>query len=64
MTCAGSHDPFATIDLDSAAQGWTFQVPAGCPAQTLALVGTSSDIAQQSEVTISGLTLTREADRG
>lgn len=43
-----------------ARSGWSFQVPAGCPAQWLELAGASSDMPQQSEVTISGLRLARE----
>jgi len=42
-----------------ASRGWTFQVPEDCPAQWLELSGRSGDIAQQSDVTITGLTLTR-----
>jgi hypothetical protein len=61
LTCAGSHDPLAAISLDKlGSQPWTFTVPNGCPAQFLALAGTSSDIPQQSDVTISGL----KAERG
>jgi hypothetical protein len=64
LTCAKSRDPIASVDLDSAAQPWTVAVPSGCPAQNLALAGTSSDIPQQTEVTISGLTIVREVARG
>jgi hypothetical protein len=64
LTCAGSHNPVAAIGMDAMARGWVFTVPARCPAQNLALVGTSSDIAQQTEVTISDLTIVRGGSRG
>jgi hypothetical protein len=48
----------ARIGLDrAAARGWAFQVPAGCAAQWLELNGSSSDMPQQSDATIGGLTL-------
>lgn len=60
IRCDKGQYPIATIAiLDAARSGWTFQVPANCPAQLLELVGRSGDIAQQSEVTITGLKLTR-----
>ena len=49
----------ARIGLDqAAARGWAFQVPTGCAAQWLELNGSSSDMPQQSDATISGLSLT------
>jgi hypothetical protein len=59
LTCAGSATPFARFPLDpgEANRGWTFDVPAGCPAQTIALSGVSSDMPQEADVTISGLRL-------
>jgi hypothetical protein len=60
IRCDKSPDPISSIAItDAAARGWTFQVPADCPAQWLELSGRSGDIAQQSEVTITGLKLTR-----
>ena len=60
VRCDKSQEPLATIAADQAAsRGWTFQVPEDCPAQWLELSGRSGDIAQQSDVTITGLTLTR-----
>jgi hypothetical protein len=50
----------ATLD-DVASSGWAFEVPANCPAQWLELSGRSGDVAQQSDVTISGLSVTRAA---
>jgi len=60
VRCDKSQEPLATVAADQAAsRGWTFQVPEDCPAQWLELSGRSGDIAQQSDVTITGLTLTR-----
>ena len=50
--------------VDAATRGWTFQVPSNCPAQWLELSGRSGDIAQQSEVTITGLGLSRVGNNG
>jgi hypothetical protein len=62
VRCATSPDAIAAIAVDQAAMhGWTFEVPANCPAQWLELSGRSGDIAQQSDVTITGLKLTRAA---
>ena len=60
VRCDKSQQPFASIAADQAAsRGWTFQAPQDCPAQWLELSGRSGDIAQQSDVTITGLALTR-----
>jgi hypothetical protein len=60
VRCAGSGEPLSSVGVDDAAsRGWTFAVPASCPAQWLELSGTSSDISQQAEVTISALRVTR-----
>lgn len=60
IRCDKAADPIALVGVDNASRrGWTFQVPGNCAAQWLELSGTSGDIAQQSEVTISGLRLTR-----
>ena len=59
VRCDGVQDPIASIGVDQAAMhGWTFQVPANCPAQWLELSGRSGDIAQQSDVTITGFNVT------
>ena len=51
-------EPVASAAVDEvASRGWEFQVPADCAAQWLELSGRSGDIAQQSDVTITGLTL-------
>ena len=60
IRCDKAQEPIASIAvLDAARSGWTFQVPANCRAQWLELSGRSGDIAQQSELTITGLKLTR-----
>ena len=62
IRCDKTSEPFATIRLDEAAsRGWTFDVPADCPAQWLELWGRSGDIAQQSEVSITAFSLSRAA---
>jgi hypothetical protein len=65
IRCDKSGEPssFAGVD-DAARSGWTFQVPANCPAQWLELSGRSGDIAQQSDATITGLSLTSGGTHG
>ena len=43
--------------------GLRFEVPAGCPAQWLELVGTASDFGREAETTIGAMTLSRVATR-
>jgi len=58
VRCDKSPEPFASAGIgDAASRGWTFQVPATCPAQWLELSGRSGDVAQQSEATITALDL-------
>ncbi|HVM21989.1 MAG TPA: hypothetical protein VM308_01635 [Sphingomicrobium sp.] len=64
VRCDQSSAPFASIALDAAARGWSFTVPASCPAQWLELSGRSADVSQQSDITIAGLRLTPENPRG
>lgn len=65
IRCDRTQAPFAAIPLDVAsAKGWNFTVPANCPAQWLELTGVSSDLAQQSEVTVGKLSLVRERSNG
>lgn len=60
IRCDKAQDPIATIGVSEAAsRGWEFQVPANCPAQWLELSGRSGDISQQSEVVLTGLSLSR-----
>jgi len=65
LTCANAQAPFATISLDALAKGpLTFDVPANCGAQQLELAGSSSDIPQQADVTISQVSLIRVSTNG
>lgn len=65
LTCTRAEASFASFGLDSAAnREWAFEVPPDCPAQRLTLVGSSSDIPQQVDVTVSGLALTRASPNG
>ncbi|MGE5564055.1 MAG: hypothetical protein ACM3ZV_12240 [Bacillota bacterium] len=64
VRCDKSPEPVAIADMTRASSGLTFQVPANCPAQWLELSGRSGDVAQQSEVTITGLSLTRVGANG
>jgi hypothetical protein len=57
VRCDRAAKAFASAGLDQAAAGWSFTVPAGCPAQWLELSGTSGEISQQTDFTISALTL-------
>lgn len=60
--CDKADAPVASVTLDAAAaNGWTFQVPAGCPAQWLKLSASSSDLSQQSDVAIAGFKLEKVA---
>lgn len=60
IRCNKSGEPIASSSIDETARkGWTFQVPASCPAQWIELSGRSGDVAQQSEATITGLNLSR-----
>ena len=45
---------------EATARGWTFLVPDNCAAQWIELTGRSGDVAQQSDVTIGGLSLRRQ----
>jgi hypothetical protein len=65
LMCPSAQTPVASVPLDVAAsRGWTFEVPADCPAQWLQLSGVSADLPQQSDVTISGLRLAGEGVHG
>ena len=62
IRCDTSQRPFSAAPVDVAAsRGWTFTVPAACEAQWLELSGVSSDMPQQSEVSIRKFALAREA---
>ncbi|HEY7005379.1 MAG TPA: hypothetical protein VH392_02755 [Sphingomicrobium sp.] len=58
IRCDKSQEPLASAEIDAAAsQGLTFQIPENCPAQRLELSGRSGDVAQQSEATVTNLSL-------
>jgi hypothetical protein len=60
IRCDRSSEPISTAALDTVARrGWTFAIPANCPAQWLELSGRSGDIAQQSDATFARLRLKR-----
>jgi hypothetical protein len=59
VRCDKSSMPIAMAGVEAASRGWTFTVPANCPAQWLELSGRSADIAQQADVVIGRLSLTR-----
>jgi hypothetical protein len=65
LWCDKAAQPLASVTLDTAAaSGWQFQVPPGCTAQWLKLSGVSGDVAQQIDVSIGGLTLSKAVPRG
>ncbi len=63
--CDKASAPIASVTVDAAAaRGWRFEVPQGCAAQWLKLSGTSSDMPQQSDLTIAQLRLERVGGSG
>jgi hypothetical protein len=60
VRCNKSNEPFSLAPIAQvAARGLTFNVPANCPAQWLELSGRAGDVAQQSEATLTALSLSR-----
>lgn len=60
IRCVKATEPVASLAVDqAAAHGWTFDVPANCPAQWLELSGRSGDVSQQADVTIGPVRLVR-----
>lgn len=60
--CDKAPQPLASMTLDVAAtRGLVFTVPTGCAAQWLKLSGSSLDLPQQVDVSVSGLILARAA---
>jgi hypothetical protein len=58
IRCDKVSEPVADIPVDVAAKrGWTFQIPADCPAQWLELSGRAGDFTQQAEATIARFSL-------
>ena len=61
LWCMSSNSELGRRPLkDVAAQGWSFDIPSGCPAQRLELSGSSSDMPQAVDVSIRSVSLTRE----
>ncbi|MFL6751765.1 MAG: hypothetical protein ACJ8FL_00840 [Sphingomicrobium sp.] len=61
IVCTAINRPIDSTPLNAVAdRGWSFVVPASCPAQRLELAGSSVDVPQQADVTIRGLSLVRE----
>jgi hypothetical protein len=58
LTCAHSSSELLSLRLAASTQG-SFDVPRGCGAQRLDLVGSAPDLAQAVDVTISAVNLTR-----
>jgi hypothetical protein len=57
--CDKAGAPISSVTIDAATHGWRFEVPSGCAAQWLKLSGSSSDIAEQVDVSITALKLER-----
>jgi tetratricopeptide (TPR) repeat protein len=57
--CDKGPAPISSVTVDSATRGWRFEVPSGCAAQWLKLSGSSSDIAEQVDISIAALKLER-----
>ena len=58
--CDKSDLPLSSVTLDSAAaRGWSFRVPADCPAQWIKLSGVSSDVPQPVDEVVTSLRLER-----
>lgn len=65
LICASSNAEIGAAPFGAAAvKGWAFTVAGACGAQQLQLVGSSSDMPRQVDVTINQVLLTREAFRG
>ena len=61
VACASTNATVASRSLYSTIENdWLFTVPRGCPAQWLQLVGSSSDMPRQSELTVRSVNLVRE----
>ena len=61
--CDKAPQALSAMNLDvAAARGWQFRVPAGCKAQWLRLSGVSADMPQQVDISVGGLTLTKEPE--
>ena len=64
LSCMNSNKELARRPFrDVAGQGWSFEIPSGCPAQRLELTGSSSDMPHAVDVSIRSVSLTRAAGR-
>jgi HAMP domain-containing protein len=64
VRCDKPSNELSRVDQGTAAsRGWTFEVPANCPAVWLELSGSSSDVPQPAEATIGALSLDRAGPR-
>ena len=62
LWCDKAPEPLASATLDvAAARGLQLQVPRGCQAQWLKLSGSSTDMPQQTDVTIRAFRLEKAA---
>lgn len=59
VRCVSSLEPLARMPLGAGTRSVKFEVVANCPAQWIELSGRSGEVAEQSDVTIRGLSLTR-----
>jgi hypothetical protein len=64
VSCLPANAALLAVPLATSIAGGSFEVPAGCTAQTLRIAGSASDLPQQADVTISALSLVREAGHG
>jgi hypothetical protein len=64
VTCAASNSLLLSLPLGVPHPGAVFEVPQHCEGQYLQLVGHSPDLPQQTDVTISGLSLSEEHPSG
>ena len=65
LACVGSKSEIGMASFRTVAdRGWPFSVPSTCKAQRLELVGSSSDMPQQIDVTITELRLMPEGGNG
>ena len=53
--CDKAAAPLSSVTIDQTVHGWRFDIPTSCEAQWLKLSGSSTELPQQSDVTISRL---------
>lgn len=65
IACVSGNGEIAARALkDVPAEGFTFDVPASCPAQRIELAGSASDMPRASDVVVPAIRLTREGGNG